>query len=135
MEEEKRVDESWKDSIFKEKETPPQPSQPSQPPEASAGGSGESDVPAEDEVNFVGYITSLVFQTMIFLGDIPNPLTNQTEKNINQAKFLIDTLTLLREKTKGNLTKEEENILNGALYELQMRYVELSSGGGGGVQP
>ena len=78
------------------------------------------------EVDFLNYITSLAVQVMIFLGEIPNPLTNKNEKNLQQAKFLIDTLTLLREKTKGNLTQQENDMLNGAIYELQMKYVELA---------
>lgn len=80
----------------------------------------------QGELNFFNYIASLGFQTMIFLGEMPNPVTNQIEKNLKQAKFLIDTLIILREKTKGNLTKEEDDLLNGSIYELQLRYVELS---------
>jgi len=81
---------------------------------------------AEPELDFFNYIASLGFQTMIFLGEMPNPITNEVEKNLKQAKFLIDTLVILRDKTKGNLTKEEDDLLNGSIYELQMRFVELS---------
>ena len=80
----------------------------------------------EGKLNFFNYIASLGFQTMIFLGEIPNPITNQVEKNLKQAKFLIDTLIILRDKTKGNLSKEEDDLLNGSIYELQLRYVDLS---------
>ena len=62
---------------------------------------------------------------MVFLGEIPNPMTNKEDVNLPQAKLIIDTLLLLREKTKGNLSKEEENILNGSLYELQLKFVEI----------
>ncbi len=78
----------------------------------------------EPELDFFNYIASLGFQAMIFLGEVPNPITNQTDKNLKQAKFLIDTLSLLREKTEGNLSKEEAELLNGSIYELQLRYVE-----------
>ena len=81
---------------------------------------------AEGQLDFFNYIASLGFQTMIFLGEMPNPITNQVEKNLKQAKFLIDTLVILRDKTKGNLSKEEDDLLNGSIYELQMRYVDLS---------
>ena len=84
------------------------------------------DAPAEPQLDFFNYIASLGFQTMIFLGEMPNPITNQVEKNLKQAKFLIDTLVILRDKTKGNLSKEEDDLLNGSIYELQMRYVDLS---------
>ena len=81
---------------------------------------------AEPQLDFFNYIASLGFQTMIFLGEMPNPMTNQIDKNLKQAKFLIDTLVILREKTKGNLSKEEDDLLNGSIYELELRYVELS---------
>jgi Domain of unknown function (DUF1844) len=84
------------------------------------------DAPAEPTLDFFNYIASLGFQTMIFLGEMPNPITNQVEKNLKQAKFLIDTLVILRDKTKGNLSKEEDDLLNGSIYELQLRYVDLS---------
>jgi len=80
----------------------------------------------EPQLDFFNYIASLGFQTMIFLGEMPNPITNQVEQNLKQAKFLIDTLVILRDKTKGNLSKEEDDLLNGSIYELQLRYVDLS---------
>jgi hypothetical protein len=80
----------------------------------------------EPPLDFFNYIASLGFQAMIFLGEMPNPITNKVEKNLKQAKFLIDTLIILRDKTKGNLSKEEDDLLNGSIYELQLRYVDLS---------
>lgn len=77
------------------------------------------------EADFLTYITSLVFQTMVFLGEVPNPVSNQIEKNLKQAKLLIDTLLLIRQKTKGNLTTKEENLINSAIYEFQVKYVDL----------
>ncbi|HPN88141.1 MAG TPA: DUF1844 domain-containing protein [Candidatus Omnitrophota bacterium] len=76
------------------------------------------------DLNFLNYISSLGLQAMIFLGELPHPVTNKTEKNTDQAKLLIDTLSLLKEKTTGNLTDEEKNLLEGMLYELQIKYVE-----------
>ena len=121
MSDDKYVDESWKDAVAGEKE---KKSEPLVGGETSAPSQDESEA-EYGELNFLNYLSSLVFQSMIFLGDMPNPMTQQPEKNLRQAKFLIDTLALLREKTKGNLTKQEEDLLNGSLYELQMRYVEV----------
>ena len=81
---------------------------------------------AEPQLDFFNYVASLGFQAMIFLGEMPNPISNQMEKNLKQAKFLIDTLVLIREKTTGNLSKEEAELLNGSIYELQRRFVELA---------
>ena len=80
----------------------------------------------EPQLDFFNYIASLGFQAMIFLGEVPNPITNQLEKNLRQAKFLIDTMVLIREKTEGNLSKEEAELLNGSIYELQRRFVEIA---------
>ena len=80
----------------------------------------------EPQLDFFNYIASLGFQAMIFLGEIPNPLSNKIDKNLKQAKFLIDTMVVIREKTTGNLSKEEAELLNGSIYELQLRYVEAA---------
>lgn len=77
------------------------------------------------ELTFLNYITSLIYQSMIFLGQVPNPMNdNKIDRNLEQAKLLIDTLSVLEEKTKGNLTQEEEKVLKGAVYELRMKYSE-----------
>jgi len=131
MDSEKKVDEGWKDSVAKEKSkhvnevddsakvdtieekkiTETTAESPVTHPHPSE--SETVQIPDEvPELNFVSYISSLVFQVLIFLGDMPNPLTNQTDKNLKQAKFLIDTITLIKEKTEGNLTKEENEMLN-----------------------
>ncbi len=60
------------------------------------------------------------------MGLVENPLTKKKEKDLNQAKYLIDILSILEEKTKGNLTKDEQNYLQSLLYNLRMAYVEYS---------
>ncbi|MBF0478742.1 MAG: DUF1844 domain-containing protein [Candidatus Omnitrophica bacterium] len=79
------------------------------------------------EIDFLNYVLSLGYQAMVFLGEIPNPSTNKEEKNLDQAKLLIDTLVMLKEKTRGNLTEEEANLLENSLAELQMKYVEAGA--------
>ena len=78
-------------------------------------------------ISFLNHVATLSYQAMIFMGEIPNPMTNMPEENLEQAKFMIDTLAMLRDKTKGNLSQKESDILNTNLYQLQMRYVERSS--------
>ena len=68
-------------------------------------------------------------QASIALGHMANPATGKTEPDPAQAKFLIDTLGMLQEKTKGNLTPEETNLLENLLYELRMQYVSKSKKG------
>ncbi len=61
---------------------------------------------------------------MMSLGKIKNPVTNETDKNIEYAKIAIDTLDMLKEKTSGNLSEYEEQFLNETLKELKLLYVE-----------
>lgn len=81
---------------------------------------------ASQGISFLNHVATLSYQAMIFMGEIPNPMTNMPEENLEQAKFMIDTLAMLRDKTKGNLSQKESDILSTNLYQLQMRYVERS---------
>jgi hypothetical protein len=76
--------------------------------------------------NFTFFITGLSMQALVSLGEIPNPVDNKKEKNLEHARYLIDTLDMIKHKTKGNLTKEEEKILDDILYSLRMKYMESS---------
>ncbi|NQU18937.1 DUF1844 domain-containing protein [bacterium] len=108
-EKDKRVDESWKETIEKEKMEAPE-------------GKEKKEIPIP-EANFSFFITTLGLQVAIALGEIPNPLTNKTEENLEQAKYLIDTLDMLKEKTKNNLAKEEEQMLESLLYDFHLKFV------------
>lgn len=79
--------------------------------------------------DFSFFITTLALQASIFLGQVPNPVTNKKEEDLRQAKFIIDTLGMLKEKTKGNLNPEETNLLENVLYELRMQYIAKTQGG------
>jgi len=81
----------------------------------------------QPKVDFLTYITSLGFQAMVFLGEIESPVTKKKETNLLQAKLIIDTLAMLRDKTKGNLEAQEDSMLNASVYELQMKYVEKTT--------
>lgn len=80
-------------------------------------------------LDFSFFVTTLGIQTSIFLGILENPITKKKEEDLTQAKFIIDTLSLLKEKTKGNLTQEEATLLDNILYELQIQYVEKTKPG------
>jgi hypothetical protein len=68
----------------------------------------------------------LMFQTAALqqMGKIMNPLTNKVEKELSQAKFSIDILGMLQEKTQGNLSEQEKKFLDHALFELRMNYLD-----------
>ncbi len=140
----KRVDESWKEQAEREKQTAatsaPKTGQPevrSQPaPALSRGGSGKSEVREEPTADAEGlpharfdlFVSGLAMETLIALGDMPHPTTRKQAANLPQAKYLIDLLGVLEEKTKGNLVVEEEKLLKDALYQLRMRYLTKSGG-------
>ncbi len=75
------------------------------------------------EVTFSTFVFSLSTSALLHLGEIPDPNTNQINKNLSLAKQTIDILGMLQEKTKGNLEDDEANLLQNLLYELRMKYV------------
>ncbi|PIU40446.1 MAG: hypothetical protein COT00_01605 [Candidatus Omnitrophica bacterium CG07_land_8_20_14_0_80_50_8] len=116
----KKVDESWKNNVEKEKSAPG-------PAVKSSDESEPANGPAL-EPSFSSLITSLGVQAFMALGEFPDSTaTGQTPTvNLVQAKSLIDVLEILSEKTKGNLTKEEAAMLQEMLYGLQMKFVKKS---------
>lgn len=68
----------------------------------------------------------LMFQTAALqqMGKIMNPLTKKVERDLNQAKFSIDILEMIQDKTKGNLSQEEKKFLEHVLFELRMNYLD-----------
>jgi hypothetical protein len=111
-------------------EKPPRPAEPptgesvrAEPPPPEESPVEEGPVP---EITLMNYLQSLAFSTLIHLGEIPDPTSSQKAKSLPMAKQTIDLLGLLREKTKGNLTAEEEKAFEFILYDLRMRYVKAS---------
>jgi hypothetical protein len=78
------------------------------------------------EVNFSSFLLSLSSSTLLHLGEIADPQSGEKKKDLALAKQSIDIIVLLRDKTKGNLTQEEEKLLDHLLYDLRMRFVEAS---------
>lgn len=108
----KNIDESWKEAVEKERERLK---------------NKEKFIPQEPDFSF--FVTTLTLQASIALGDVPNPATNKKEEDLTQAKFLIDTLGMLKEKTQGNLSADETNLLENMLYELRTQYISKTGGG------
>ncbi len=76
------------------------------------------------EASFSLFASSLVTQALISLGEVENPFLKTKAQNLDQAKFTIDTLQIIKEKTAGNLTDDETKLLETALYDLRMGYIE-----------
>lgn len=80
-----------------------------------------------DELTFEQFLMSLCTAALVHLGDVANPETNQKTVDLDQAKQNIDILAMLRDKTKGNLTPNEQILLDGMVAQLRMQFVSLAS--------
>ena len=76
---------------------------------------------------FIEFVMMQAQQASLFLGRLPNPQSGQSEVLLEPAKLFIDHLEMIREKTRGNLTPQEADILNSVLSDLQMAFVQASS--------
>jgi hypothetical protein len=82
------------------------------------------------DLSFTSFVVSLATTAAIHFGDLADPVTGDTlPVNLEGAQQMIDILTLLEQKTRGNLTAEERQVLEQVLYELRLRYVEASGAG------
>ncbi len=109
----KKVDESWKDAITKEKEG------------ASFEPADSEGQPVQD-TSFSFFVSTLGMQTLAVLGELPDPVTHEKIVNLEQAQYLIDVIQMFSEKTKGNLSPEEETMIGSLLYELRIKFVQKS---------
>ena len=78
------------------------------------------------EISFVNLIFSLSTSVLIQLGEIQDPVSQGPAKNLPLAKQTIDLIGMLKEKTKGNLSSDEEKVVESILYDLKMRYVKAA---------
>ena len=86
----------------------------------------------EQGLSFTAFVLSLASTAAIHFGDLADPQTNEpAEPNLDGAAQMIDILSLLEEKTRGNLTPEENQILGQVLYELRLRFIEAKGQSGG----
>ncbi len=104
--------------------------------DAGTKGDSQEESRAEDQteskghefppIDFASFIISLSTSVLIYLGEIPDPLSNEKKEDLISAKQTIDLISLLKEKTKGNLTQQEEEFMENILYDLKMRFVKAS---------
>jgi hypothetical protein len=95
---------------------------------ASATASGATAAGAAGEIppaSFPMFLTTLATQAMVTLGQIANPVTGKAEVDLPYARHLIDTLQMLEEKTRGNLTPDESGMLSDLLHDLRLTYVAV----------
>lgn len=127
----KRVDESWKEQAEREKRAAETAASPAGQPGPQPAGRSAARPEEPPQARFDLFLSGLAMEALIALGDMPHPATRKQAANLPQAKYLIDLLGILEEKTKGNMTVDEEKLLKDALYQLRMRYLTKSGGGVG----
>jgi hypothetical protein len=105
---------------------------------ASAGAAGEETSEGREqrpdekiqlpEINFSSFLLSLSTSALMHLGEVPDPVTQKVDKNLPLAKQTIDMLGMLKEKTRGNLTPDEEKLMDHLLTDLRWRYIREAKG-------
>jgi hypothetical protein len=108
---------------LKDREARKAPSEkaPSEPPKKRTTETATSPLP---EVSFTGLIFSLSSSALFHMGEIADPATGEKKKDLGLAKHAVDTIAMLREKTAGNLTPEEQKFVENVLTDLRWRYVK-----------
>jgi hypothetical protein len=122
------IDEDWKSQVEAEREAAKQPvsSKPAAPAATNGGEPTDADDFPMPPASLEMLISTLVTEAMIALGQIPHPATGKAELRPNQAKYLIDTIAVLSEKTKGNVSADEEQAFTNLLHQLRMAFVALT---------
>jgi hypothetical protein len=91
-------------------------------PKGGAASSGE-EAPPRPTIDFPSYVLSYYTQGLVLLGEVPNPYTNKKEEDVEAARHTIDILSMIEQKTKGNLGKDEQQLLESVLYELRLKFM------------
>ena len=132
MSDEKKIiiDEDWKSQVEAEREAAAQPTESESSDDAGDATRTGDAAPADENdppmppASIGMLMSSLATEAMISMGVVPHPVTGEVIKRRNQAKYLIDTLDLLKTKTAGNLTPDEALALDDVLHQLRMAYVQ-----------
>lgn len=80
------------------------------------------------KIDFVAFLSGLMVEGMIAMGIVENPVTQKAEKNLDHAQMVIDTVSMLKDKTKGNLSVVEESKVDDILHQMRMAYVASLEG-------
>lgn len=122
------IDSDWKAQAQAEKERLAAASKPATPPPgaAPAGETGEGGRQPGEPIGFKDLLSLLISQALSAMGAFPDPRTGRAMVALDLAKVYIDMLSVLEEKTKGNLTADESTLLTRAVSELRMEFVEIS---------
>ncbi|MCC6492421.1 MAG: DUF1844 domain-containing protein [Pirellulales bacterium] len=126
------IDEDWKSRVAAEKEAASRTHDPAPEGDATAEPAAQSSNPQERRArpplpppSFDLLIAGFVTEAMVALGQLPHPLSGKYEPDQQHARYAIDMLEVLAEKTKGNLTPDEDRGMRDVLHQLRMAFVAL----------
>ena len=74
-------------------------------------------------VTFSAFVLSIASSALVHLGEVPDPESGEVRRNLNVAKHNIDILSMLKDKSVGNLDADEMRLIDSVLYELRLKYV------------
>ena len=119
------IDEDWKSQVEAEREQVAKAkSTPAAPAESAAP--SETTDPPMPPASFEMLLTTLATEALMALGQVPHPITGKVEVKRNQAKFLIDTVDVLRQKTAGNLSNAEQQVIDSLLHQMRMVFIQTA---------
>ena len=125
------VDDDWKAQAQAEKAKLAEKEKAAKEQAASTEAAGETPsqgVPGQiPPADFTTLVSSIATQALFSLGAMPDPQTGQRYTNLDIARHHIDSLSVLEEKTKGNLSEDETKMLATTLYELRASYVQIAN--------
>jgi Domain of unknown function (DUF1844) len=105
----------------------PKPRESAAPQAGKQGPKAEADAQTDaSDMTFGTFLVSLSTQALLSLGEIPDPATGERTRDLPAAQQLIDIIGILREKTRGNLDRDEQSLLDAVLFDLRMKYVEIA---------
>ena len=134
------IDEDWKSQVQAEKEAAAKKTA-SEPAigepagtvddvaeeQAQGAPSGSQAAPQLPPASFEMLVTTLATEVLVALGQIPHPVTKKAEIERVHAQYLIDTLDMLRVKTKGNLTEREQQLIDEVLHQVRMVFIAVAN--------
>jgi hypothetical protein len=128
MSDEKKIiiDEDWKSQVAAEKEAAARESHEHPEGEVAAAAGPSAAHSQAIPASFDLLVTTFVTEAMVALGQLPHPATQKLAFDAVHARFAIDMLEVIAEKTKGNLTPDEDRALQDVLHQLRMAFVAIS---------
>jgi hypothetical protein len=120
------IDEDWKSRVEAEK------AEAEKAKSAPAATATNEDVAAAADppmppASFEMLLTTLATEALVALGQVPHPVSGKTQVQRNQAKFFIDTVDILRQKTAGNLTTSEQQVIESLLHQMRLVFVQTAN--------